>query len=88
MENNTHKGTELKNVMETWDQNERNLQNSNAPGAEARKAEEVAPTNDLERLIKQEAEEYDNENKENRILSGDRATVNDDVSDNDTDNDQ
>ena len=78
MENNTHKGSELNNVMETWEQNERNLQNLKATGSESSIPDEVPPTTDLEKLIKQEAEEYDNENKENRVLSGDRATVNDD----------
>jgi hypothetical protein len=84
METNNHKGSELNNVKETWDQNERNLRNGNA-GAEDSIPSESAPTTDLEQLIRQEASEYDNTNKENRILSGDRATVNDDDSVNDRD---
>ena len=82
MENSNHKGTEFNNVIETWDQNEKNLQNDSASGAKSETPGEVAPANELEQLIKQEAAEYDGENKENRVLSGDRATVNDDVSDN------
>jgi hypothetical protein len=31
----------------------------------------------LERVIKEESSEYDNANKEERLLSGDRASVND-----------
>ena len=74
-----HKGTELSNINETWDQNERNRQNENTDGAGQANAEQ--PTTDLERIIKEEASEYDNANKEDRILGGDRATVNDEVTD-------
>jgi hypothetical protein len=82
MENN-HKGTELNNVKETWEQNERNLQSGGGPGSpNENPVNEADPANELEKLVKQEAAEYDNENKENRILGGDRATVNDDESDN------
>ncbi len=77
MENNTHKGSELDNVRETWDQNERLREKENLAGMEGNTSGEQAPENELEQLIKQEAREYDNENKENRILGGDRATVND-----------
>ena len=76
MENGTHKGTEFNNVQETWNQNERNLQNESAAGAGSA-ADETAPKNDLEKLIKQEASEYDDANKEDRILDGERATVTD-----------
>lgn len=47
------------------------------PGASGTISDEIAPVTDLDRLVKQEASEYDNINKENRILGGDRATVND-----------
>jgi len=77
MENNNLKGSEFKNVQDTWDQNERNLKNGNN-GTEDSGLTEAAPTTDLERLIKEEASEYDKTNKEDRILGGDRATVNDD----------
>ncbi len=78
MENNTHKGTELNNVRETWDQNERRRANESAAGTEGNTPDNAGAENDLEQLIKQEASEYDHVNKENRLLSGDRATVNDD----------
>ncbi len=81
MENSTHKGTELNNVKETWDQNERNLQNTNPGSGEGNTSNEVIPEGDLDKLVKQEAAEYDNVNKEDRILSGERATVNDDEND-------
>jgi hypothetical protein len=77
MENKSHKGTELNNVQETWDQNERNLQNGNPIGS-ATPTEEMTPKNELDKLIQQEASEYDNTNKEDRLLDGERATVNDD----------
>lgn len=78
MENNIHKGTDLNNVRETWDQNERQRANENSTGTEGNTLDDAAAGTELEQLIKQEASEYDNVNKENRILGGDRATVNDD----------
>ena len=33
---------------------------------------------DLQQVISEEAAEYDRDNKEDRLLSGDRASVNDD----------
>jgi midasin (ATPase involved in ribosome maturation) len=80
MENTSHKGTEFNNVQETWNQNERNLQNGTGAGSGS-VADETAPKNELEELIRQEATEYDNANKEDRILDGDRATVNDEDTD-------
>ena len=82
MESSTHKGSELNNVSETWDQNERIREKGNSTGTEGNTLDEQAPENELEQLIKQEASEYDNENKENRILGGDRATVNDEPGNN------
>jgi hypothetical protein len=77
MENIHHKGTELNNVQETWNVNEK-LRASENTGATAGNAADEAPAvTALEKIIKQEASEYDNENKENRLLGGDRATVND-----------
>jgi hypothetical protein len=69
-----HKGTELNNVRETWQQNEQ-------AGEPARNTDNDKPTtvsNDLQQTIKEEAAAYDNANKEDRILDGDRATVNED----------
>ena len=68
-----HKGSELRNVSETWDENERKREAGNAPIHE-----EVGTGNSLEEVIKEEAAEYDQENKENRLLGGERASVNDD----------
>jgi rubrerythrin len=68
MSKSIHKGTELNNVKETWDQNEREQVNRNAPST----TEE-----NLERVIEEESSEYDEANKEERLLSGDRASVND-----------
>lgn len=85
MENSIHKGTELNNVRETWEQNERLREKGNVAGMEGNTSNEETPRNELEQLIKQEASEYDNENKENRVLGGDRATVNDEPGDNASD---
>ncbi|MDB5250427.1 MAG: hypothetical protein JWQ40_4821 [Segetibacter sp.] len=78
MENSIHKGTEFKNVIETWDQNEKKKEEGSLAGTEGNTTDEAPAVNELDQLIKQEATEYDNENKENRILSGERATINDD----------
>lgn len=75
MAHNIHKGTKLSNVNETWNQNER--ERGMAP--ERINTDETAPTgNDLEQVIKEEAAEYDNASSEERLLSGNRATINDD----------
>ncbi|MBD0368481.1 MAG: hypothetical protein M3342_08460 [Bacteroidota bacterium] len=74
-----HKGTELNNISETWDENERKRANSgNTPGREDASTDAAPEGNRLEQLIKEEASEYDNANKEDRVLSGERASVNDD----------
>jgi hypothetical protein len=67
------KGSELSNISETWDQNEQKRQRENAPARE-----NVADSN-LEKTIKEEATEYE-QDKKDRVLGGDRATVNDDRS--------
>jgi hypothetical protein len=79
-----HKGTELNNINETWNENERNRQNENTGGGTGPASTEV-PTTDLDRIVKEEASEYDNANKEDRILGGDRATVSDEENDNEGD---
>ncbi len=76
-----HKGTELNNVSETWDQNERMRNSGNADSTENTTGSETTGGNNLEQVIKEEAAEYDNDNKENRLLGGDRASVNDDAID-------
>ena len=68
MPRNIHKGKELNNVKETWEQNERDHVNTSGTPVDE----------NLERTIEKEASEYDNANKEERLLGGDRATVDDD----------
>ena len=68
MSKNIHKGTEFSNIKETWKQNEKEREHLNAPS----KTDE-----NLERTIKEESSEYDSTNKEERLLTGDRASVND-----------
>lgn len=68
MAKNIHKGTELNNVKETWQQNER---------SGAGTSESSSTDKNLKRVIKKEASEYEDANKEERLLSGDRASVND-----------
>jgi hypothetical protein len=70
-----HRGTELNNVNETWNQNERNRGNDDASGATG---DATTVSNDLEQIIREEAAEYDRANKEERLLGGERATINDD----------
>lgn len=72
-----HKGTELNNVNETWQQNER-MRQGREPSAGDIFTSPASTSNELDRTIKEEAAEYDNANKEDRILGGERATVNDD----------
>jgi len=72
---NNHNGTELNNVKETWDQNEK--ERANESGASYDTQGSTAPATELDQIIQEEASEYDNENKENRLLGGDRASVND-----------
>ena len=70
MANNIHKGTELNNVKETWEQNEREHVKTSAPST---------VDENLENIIEEEATEYENANKEDRLLGGERASVNDDA---------
>lgn len=69
MPKNFHKGTELNNVKETRDQNEkRDINTKGSPDL----------NQSLENTIENEASEYENANKEERLLGGDRASVADD----------
>ncbi|HEX8316331.1 MAG TPA: hypothetical protein VF609_15115 [Flavisolibacter sp.] len=71
-----HKGTELNNINETWNQNERMREGNDNMGTT--NVEDTAGTgSELDQTIKEEAREYDNANKEERVLDGERATVND-----------
>jgi len=76
MAENTHKGSELNNVKETWQQNERE-----AADRGGHIDEPALPDNDLQRVIKEEAAEYDSTNSAKNVLSGERATVSDDKND-------
>jgi hypothetical protein len=67
-----HKGTELNNVQETWNENERRR----AAGEDIGGA--TGSDEGLQRVIREEAAEYDGENKSDRVLGGERATLNDD----------
>ena len=71
MAKNIHKGTELNNIKETWEQNER----ARRENSEIRNTE--APDDDLTKVVKEEAAEYDNMNNDERLLGGERASVND-----------
>lgn len=79
MAKSIHKGTGLNNVSETWDQNERTRDSASNAGNENIGGSDVPAASELDRIVRNEATEYDNENKENRLLSGDRASVNDDA---------
>lgn len=72
MSKSIHKGTELNNIKETWQQNER------ASGADPENDPATGIPDDLQQIVKEEAAEYDNARKEERLLNGDRATVKDD----------
>ncbi len=80
-----HKGTELNNIQETWNQNERMRENNEMPGTGDTGGDAAGVGDDLQRVIKEEAAEYDNANKEDRVLDGDRATVNNNNSGNASD---
>jgi hypothetical protein len=67
MANNIHKGTELNNVRETWEKNEKKQLNRTSSESEE----------GLDKVIKEESAEYDNANKEERLLDGDRGSVKD-----------
>lgn len=70
-----HKGRELNNVKETWEQNERNPDRGVQP-------EPVRNTaaDDIQETIQREAADYDRMAPDENLLGGERATVNDDES--------
>jgi len=68
MTKNIHKGTELNNVKETWEENEKKQVDRNTSSTSG---------DELDRVIKEESSEYDNANKEERLLGGDRGSVKD-----------
>jgi len=64
-----HKGSELNNVRETWERNER----ENPRGA----GEEPAVDKEIQKIARDEAEAYDREHSADTLLPGERATVKD-----------
>lgn len=73
----THRVTGLNNVSETWDRNEQKRSEENAAENDMENTE-LPAASELDRVVRDEAAEYDNDNKEDRLLGGDRATRNDD----------
>jgi hypothetical protein len=69
---NIHKGTELNNVRETWEQNERNPDRGVQP-----ERVRFTSADDLQETVQREAADYDRTSKDDQLLGGDRATVND-----------
>lgn len=78
MPRETRRVTGLKNVSETWDQNEQKRAAGGAPSEPGTENEDMASASELDRVIREEAAAYDLENNEERLLGGDRATRNDD----------
>lgn len=68
-----HKGTELNNVQETWNENERRRAAGEDIGGP------TGSDDGLQRVIQEEAAQYDRDNKSDRVLGGERATLNDDA---------
>lgn len=64
----------LNNVKETWEANEKNREQENRNDA----ADQVPAASELDRVVREEAADYDNTSNEERLQGGDRATVNDD----------
>ena len=71
-----HKGNELNNVRETWQQNEQNRQNERAP-QRIQTGNSSQLDEDLQKDIQEGAAEYDRADKDDRLLDGNRASVND-----------
>jgi len=70
MANAIHKGTELNNVKETWEQNEKNRQHR---GFDA--DDQTAIPEDLKQVVKEEAAEYDNTHNDRSTADSERASV-------------
>ena len=69
-----HKGTELNNINETWQQNEKQQNEGKLTDLSSAPA---GVSQDLQQTISNEAAEYDNADKEERLLDGERATLRD-----------
>ncbi|TCZ70508.1 hypothetical protein [Flaviaesturariibacter aridisoli] len=66
-----HRGSELNNVKETWNENERNPDRGVQPQPVS------SPADGLQSTIQREAEDYDHTSKNEQLLGGDRASIND-----------
>lgn len=72
MANEIRNRSGLNNVSETWDANERkNLSDQNSS------AEDVPAASELDRVVREEAAEYDQTSSDEKLQGGDRATVRD-----------
>lgn len=78
MENTPKRAPGLQNVSETWDRNEEKRSLENAAGDDMENTE-LPAASELDRMVREEASEYDSDNREDRLLGGDRATRNDDA---------
>ena len=72
-----HKGSEFNNISETWDRNEQKRTENNAANPERMLTDDTTADNALERIVKEESTEYDNQNKGEQLLTGERATLDD-----------
>ncbi|MCU7549715.1 hypothetical protein OCK74_11355 [Chitinophagaceae bacterium LB-8] len=77
MAQDVQKGSEYHNIGETWDQNERKRAGGEPPRKKDDNNTGTTISTDLDRAIKEEAAQYDHENKEDRVMGGERASVND-----------
>lgn len=75
MANEVHKGHEHKNIAQTWEQNEQERRRTGQGDANDT-PEPVPAASELDRMVREGAEEYDAETKE--PLPGERASVADD----------
>jgi hypothetical protein len=66
----------LNNIKETWEQNEKELQNQE-PARLEQELPATVPSDDFEQLVKKEADEYDHTDSEEKLLTGGRASMND-----------
>lgn len=78
MAKGVRKGSDYRNVGETWDKNEREREGSSRSGREDAATGGKSKENDLERAVRESAEEYDDGNLDDKVMGGERASVNDD----------
>lgn len=71
MANHLQRGKEWVNVSETW------RENAARSSEDSQAGEPTGVSDDLQQTIEEESAEYDAANKEDRLLGGDRASVDD-----------